>query len=261
MQTWAIANQKGGVGKTTTAATLGALLAKRGARVLLVDMDPHASLSGYFSLEDLSGMGSVYELFREKHPPTIASLVRHTGHEGLYLLPASAPMATLDRQLANRSGTGRILSNSLTLLSGVYQHVLLDCPPTLGLLMINALVASHCLVIPTQTESLALDGLERMMRSIQMVERSMSRILPRKIVPTMYDAETPHGRTALLTMRERYGHTVTRSVIAHDPEICEAAERGLPLTIWPAARKSAESYRALLLELLRVDGQMNEASA
>ncbi|MET0329798.1 MAG: ParA family protein [Dyella sp.] len=260
MQIWAIANQKGGVGKTTTTATLGALLAEDGVRVLLVDMDPHASLSGYFSLEDLSGMGSAYELFRENQPPSVASLVRETGYEGLSLLPASAPMATLDRQLAKRPGTGRILANALAGVVDDYEHVLLDCPPTLGVLMVNALVASHRLLIPTQTEALALDGLERMLRSLQMIERSMGRVLPRWIVPTMYDARTLHGRSALMTMRDRYRQMITRNVIAVDPQIREASAHGQPLNRWPAARHSAECYRALLDEVLSTDLQLDEVS-
>ncbi|MBB6186227.1 ParA family protein [Rhodanobacter sp. MP7CTX1] len=261
MQIWAIANQKGGVGKTTTTAALGALMAEEGMRVLLVDMDPHASLSGYFSLEDLSGMGSVYELFRENNPPMAASLTRDTGFQGLSLLPANAPMATLDRQLARRQATGRILGNALALLSNSFDYVLLDCPPTLGLLMVNALVASQLLLMPTQTEALALDGLERMQRTVQMIERSMGRVLPRWVVPTMYDAATLHGRSALMTMRERYRHAVTRNVIAVDPQICEAAEHGLPLNRWPAATESADSYRALLRELLGTERQVSQASA
>ncbi|MFZ0870253.1 MAG: ParA family protein [Rhodanobacter sp.] len=261
MQIWAIANQKGGVGKTTTTAALGALMAEEGMRVLLVDMDPHASLSGYFALEDLSGMGSVYELFREHNPPTVASLARDTGYPGLSLLPANAPMATLDRQLAQRQATGRILGNGLALLGNSYDYVLLDCPPTLGLLMVNALVASQLLLMPTQTEALALDGLERMQRTVQMIERSMGRVLPRWVVPTMYDPKTPHGRSALMTMRERYRHTVTRNVIEVDPQICEAAEHGLPLNRWPAATQSADSYRALLHELLGTERQVSQASA
>ena len=261
MDIWAIANQKGGVGKTTTTAALGALLADEGMRVLLVDLDPHASLSGYFSLEDLSGMGSVYELFRALNPPTIASLARSTGHRGLWLLPAAAPMATLDRQLAARKGTGRILANALTMLTNVYDYVLLDCPPTLGLLMINALAAAQRLLMPTQTEALALDGLERMQRSMQMIERSMGRVLPHWIVPTMYDVGTLHSRISLMTLRERYGHAVTRQVIAADPQICEAAEHGQPLTCWPAAQQSTDSYRALLRELLAAGRQFSEISA
>ncbi len=261
MDIWAIANQKGGVGKTTTTATLGALLAEEGMRVLLVDLDPHASLSGYFSLEDLSGMGSVYELFRQHHPPTIASLARSTGHSGLWLLPAAAPMATLDRQLAAHKGTGRILANALTMLNNVYDYVLLDCPPTLGLLMINALAAAQRLLMPTQTEALALDGLERMLRSMQMIERSMGRVLPHWIVPTMYDVGAAHSRVSLMSLRERYRHAVTRQVIAVDPQICEAAEHGQPLTCWPAARQSTESYRALLHELLAAGRTFTEASA
>ena len=255
MQIWAIANQKGGVGKTTTTAALGALMAEDGMRVLLVDMDPHASLSGYFSMEDLSGMGSVYELFREHNPPAIASLARHTRYQGLSLLPAAAPMATLDRQLALRQGTGRILGNALAMLGDSFDYVLLDCPPMLGLLMVNALVAAQLLLIPTQTEALALDGLDRMQHSMQMIERSMGRVLPRWIVPTMYDADTLHGRSVLMTMRERYRHLVTRNVIAVDPQICEASQHGQPLSRWPAARQSADSYHALLYELLGVDAK------
>jgi chromosome partitioning protein len=250
MRIWAIANQKGGVGKTTTTVALGSLLAESGQRVLLVDMDPHASLSGYVGAE-ASGAGSVYDLFGVATPAAAAGmLVQPTRFERLSVLPASPAMITLDRQLGARSGMGLVLSTSLGTLADDFDYVLIDCPPTLGVLMVNALAACQRMLIPTQTEALALAGLNRMLRSLSMIERSRGMPLRRRIVPTLYDARTHASRACLAEMRETHGDIVTRSVIPVDTQIREASAAGVPLAWWPAARRGGEAYRALLAELL-----------
>ncbi|WP_051938419.1 ParA family protein [Luteibacter sp. 9135] len=251
MQTWAIANQKGGVGKTTTTVALGSLLAAAGERTLLIDMDPHASLSGYIGVEG-GTHGSVYDLFGTSGnaiPLPVRTLVHATRWDRLSVLPASAAMITLDRQLGTRAGQGLVLSQALAELAPDFDHVLLDCPPTLGVLMVNALAASDRLVVPTQTEALALAGLERMLRSLSMIERSRGRPLPRTIVPTLYDARTHASRACLAQLREQYGDSVSEAVIPTDTQIREASAAGIPLASWPAAKRGGMAYRQLLDEL------------
>src|SRR4051812_18268970 len=259
MLTWAISNQKGGVGKTTTTVALGSLLAASGKRTLLIDMDPHASLSGYIGVEG-GAHGSVYDLFGiGGNPLPPGTLVHATKWDHLSVLPASAAMITLDRQLGTRPGMGLVLSQALAELAPDFDHVLLDCPPTLGVLMVNALAASDRLLVPTQTEALALAGLERMLRSLSMIERSRGRPLPKTIVPTMYDVRTHASRTSLEQLREKYGDAVSQAVIPTDTQIREASAAGVPLASWPAARRGGLAYRHLLDELLLEPGAVDEA--
>ncbi|TCV94175.1 chromosome partitioning protein [Luteibacter rhizovicinus] len=256
MVVWAVANQKGGVGKTTTTVALGSMLASRGERALMVDMDPHASLSGYVGVEN-GAHGSIYDLFGSSgSAPPASSLVHATAYERLSVLPASSAMITLDRQVGTRAGMGLVLSQALAGLAEDFDHVLIDCPPTLGVLMVNALAASDRLLVPTQTEALALAGLERMLRSLGMIERSRGRPLPRTIVPTMYDARTHASRACLEQLREKYGDAVSATVIPTDTQIREASAAGVPLASWSAARRGGLAYRQLLDELLAMRGQL-----
>src|SRR6056297_48733 len=167
MKTWVVANQKGGVGKTTVALTLAGWMIERGKRVLLVDMDPQCSLSAYLGFEPGEIDKSVYDLFT--HPdrePKEAELQSRV--DGIDVLPATPAMATLDRQLGLRSGQGLVLQRALSRLSHRYDYALADCSPILGVLMVNALAAADRVLIPTQTEHMALKGLERMLRTLTM---------------------------------------------------------------------------------------------
>ncbi|GAP66760.1 cobyrinic acid ac-diamide synthase [Mizugakiibacter sediminis] len=252
MRVWAVANQKGGVGKTTTTVALGGLLAAAGARTLLVDMDPHASLTSYFGFDAEALPGGVYDLFRAgaADAPPPAERILPTRFERLAVLPATPAMATLDRQLGARAGMGLALAEALATLADDYDRVLVDCPPMLGVLMVNALAACERLVIPTQTEFLALNGLERMLRSLAMIERARGMRLPRLIVPTLYDGRTHASAASLRALRERHADELAQSVIPVDTQIREASLAGVPAGAWPAARRGAQAYRGLLDELL-----------
>ena len=203
MIVWTVANQKGGVGKTTTAVMLAAWAVARGETVLLVDFDPHGSLSAYFGLDTDGLSGSSYTLFQAAAggTPLPADLVRATGTVGLSLLPASIALATLDRQLSTRDGMGLVLTRALAGPLRHYDRVLVDCPPMLGVLMINALAAADYLVVPVQTEPLALHGLERMIRTLQLVNRTRRPPLSSLVVPTLYDRRTRASRETLEVLR------------------------------------------------------------
>jgi chromosome partitioning protein len=184
---WSIANQKGGVGKTTSVVSLGGLLAERGARVLLIDLDPHGSLTSYFRYDPDSLETSLYDLFfnqRCKDLDYIHKVIKPTTGKGVDLLPATTALATLERQVSGQDGMGLVLAKALGQLWDDYDYALLDTPPILGVLLVNALAACQRLVIPTQTEHLALKGLERMVHTLKMVMTSQKRPLPYTIVPT-----------------------------------------------------------------------------
>lgn len=253
MKTWAIANQKGGVGKTTTAITLAGLLADRGQRVLLVDMDPHGSLTAYFRFDPESIEPGVYQLFQASLPVPAELLdraIRPTGVDRISVLPASTAMATLDRQLGAREGMGRVLVRALEAMESRFDVVIVDCAPTLGVLMVNALGACEQLIIPVQTEFLAIKGLERMLRTLTMIERARARPLPYLIVPTLYDQRTHAAREALAQLRGLYPDTLWTGVIPIDTQLREASSRAVPLSSLSRSARSVVAYTALLDHLL-----------
>ena len=249
MKTWAIANQKGGVGKTTTATTLAGLLAGRGHRTLLVDMDPHGSLTSYFRLDPETVEPGVYQLFRSVGPGAAGLLdqaIRPTGVDNLSILPAATAMATLDRQLGAREGMGRVLADALALVATRFDNVLLDCPPTLGVLMVNALGTCDHLIIPVQTEFLALKGLERMLRTLGMIERARRASLPYTIVPTLFDQRTHAAREALEQLRQQYAAHLWSGTIPVDTQLREASRKAAPLSTFTHTARSVLAYTALL---------------
>jgi chromosome partitioning protein len=223
MQVWAIANQKGGVGKTTTTLLLGRLLAARGQRVLLADLDPHASLTRAFGVPAEPAPAGTLDLF-ESPPKSVAEVSRATPIENLRLLPAQAGMATLERRSATAPGLGLALGQGLATAAADYDYALLDCPPTLGLLMVNALAAADQLVVPTQTEPLGVHGMEGMLKTATMIERSRKRVLPSRILPTLFDRRTRACTETLDLLREQHADRTWVQAVPLDTRLRDAAE-------------------------------------
>ncbi len=249
MRIWSIANQKGGVGKTTTAVTLGYLLSAQGRRVLLVDLDPHGSMSAYFGYDPDEMDDSVYRLFQRgsgsaKVP--LASLLAPLPHSRLTLLPASTSLVTLDRQLAGVDGMGLVLKRALEQLHGKFDDVMVDCPPMFGILMLNALAACEKLLIPVQTEFLALKGLDRMMNSLRMVGQSLHRDLPYLVLPTMFDQRTRASMDSLAQLRKDFPRNIWPDVIPVDTKFRDASLVGKPLPLMARDTHGALAYERLV---------------
>ena len=252
MKIWAVANQKGGVGKTTSAVSLAGHLVSQGERVLLVDMDPQGSMTSYFGYDPDDMPQSIYSLFQydEFSYQNIAPLLTETSVDSLKLLPASTALATLDRQLGTKEGKGLVLKKSLSALEQHFDYVIIDCLPMLGILMVNALAACDRLLLPVQTEFLALKGLDRMMTTLDMITKSRKMPLPSTIIPTMFDRRTRASTESLRALREKYQDKVWDSVIPVDTQFREASRRGLPISLMNKSSRGSKAYEALLHQLL-----------
>jgi len=250
VRVFAVANQKGGVGKTTTTVNTSAPLAVAGRRTLLLDLDPHGSLTSYFGYDPDSVKQSTYHLF-QTNAPAAESMIVSTGIENLDLMPANSALATLDRQLGVQEGMGLVIVEALASLSDKYAYVFIDCPPVLGVLMVNALAACERLMIPVQSEFLALKGLERMIRTLNMITHASGNKLPYLIVPTMFDKRTRAARESLLSLKETYPYNIWDDVIPVDTRFRDASKLGMPLTMLNPAARGAKAYRQLLTSLLR----------
>ncbi len=253
MKVWSIANQKGGVGKTTTAVSLAGMCVLHGSRTLLIDMDPHGSMTSYFGYDPESVQPSLYDLFQADqigHGFT-RSLIHKTSLQGLDLIPASTAIATLDKQLGTKSGMGLVVINAIRQITEQYEHVFIDCPPMLGVLMVNALAACDHLVIPVQTEFLAMKGLERMLNTIQMIEKAKSIHINYTIVPTMFDRRTRASTDSLEYLREHYTEHLWRSVIPIDTLFRECSSNGLPISHFRVSTRGARAYSSLLEDMIK----------
>lgn len=252
MKIWAVANQKGGVGKTTTAVNLAGHLVRQKQRVLLVDLDPHGSMTSYFGHDPDSLEKSIYQLFQVHATDlkqTAERILLPTDINGLALLPASTAMATIDRQLGTQKGKGLVLKQALQTLEDKFDHVLIDCPPLLGILMVNALAACEHLVLPVQTEFLALKGLERMMHTLGMIIKSRKGELDYTIVATMFDRRTRAAHDALDMLRQLYREYLAETIIPIDTQFREASRKGQPLSTMQPKSRGALAYADLLNEL------------
>ena len=253
MKIWAVANQKGGVGKTTTAVSLAGHLVEQGARVLLVDMDPQGSMTSYFGFDPDEMPKSIYSLFQLDtfSAQNVAPVLTRTKVERLTLLPATTALATLDRQLGTKEGKGLVLKKSLAAVEPHFDYVLIDCLPMLGILMVNALAACDTLLLPVQTEFLALKGLDRMMNTLDMITRSRKAALNSIIVPTMFDRRTRASLDSLTALREKYTDKVWEDVIPVDTQFREASRQGLPISMMNKSTRGAKAYESLLTYLLK----------
>ncbi len=261
MKIWSVSNQKGGVGKTTTVVTLGGLLSSWGFRTLLVDLDPHGSLTSYFKMNPDEIDASVYNLFHDasqkKKNNGPESYIAETEFDGISVLPASTAIATLDRQVAAMGGMGLVIATALKKVSDRYDYVIIDSPPMLGVLMINALAACDHLIIPVLSEYLALKGLDRMLHTIGMVFNSRKLQPNYTIVPTMFDKRTKAARESLISLRQKYPDNVWKSYIPVDTKIREASQAAIPVSLFVKDSRAAEAY-SNLLELLLLESPQHD---
>lgn len=255
MIVWSIANQKGGVGKTTTTVSLAGLLSERNKRVLLVDTDPHSSLTTYLNFDADEVPASLFDLFQlnEISRDSVRPIILNTQFKNIDIIPAHMSLATLDRVMGNRGGMGLVLKKALNSLADDYDYVLIDCPPILGVMMVNALAASDRILIPVQTEFLAMKGLERMMRTLQIMQKSRASGFRVTIVPTMYDKRTRASLQTLQELKVRFTEQVWASAVPIDTKFRDASIKHMPPSLYARNCRGVFAYKTLLNYLERLD--------
>jgi chromosome partitioning protein len=252
-QTIACANQKGGVGKTTTVVNLATYLALAGQRVLVLDLDPQGNATSGFGIDRAADERSIYDAVVDS--VGLRELIVETPVAGLSLVPSSIALAGAEVELARIEQRERRLARQIGVVAADHDYVLIDCPPSLGLLTINGLTAADAVLIPIQCEYYALEGLTQLIATVHLVRDHLNPRLDLKgVVLTMYDARTNLSADVAAEVRRHLDGSVFETVIPRSVRLSEAPSYGQPIAVYRPDSKGAEAYRALAAELLARDG-------
>lgn len=244
----AVANQKGGVGKTTTSVNLGAALAELGYRVLVVDLDPQANATTGLGIDARTFEISMYDVLMRD--ASLEDCVEPTSMKNLFVAPATIALAGAEIELVPAFSRELKLRKSLESVIEDFDYVLIDCPPSLGLITVNALAAAHEVLVPIQCEYYALEGLSQLMRNVHLVASNLNpRLDISTIVLTMYDARTKLADQVAAEVRRHFGSKVCRIVIPRTVRLSEAPSFGQPITTFDPASRGAVAYRELAKEV------------
>jgi chromosome partitioning protein len=243
---YALANQKGGVGKTTTAVNLAACLAEAGERALVIDLDPQANATS--GLGERANGSSSYDLL---DGVSLQELVRPTRFENLWLVPAKPELAGAAVELSRREHAERFLADSIARADGDYAFVFIDCPPSLGPLTVNALAAADRVLVPVQAEYYALEGLSQLMRSVDLIRARVNpRLTIAGVLLTMVDGRTRLSAEVDSELRRHLGELVFRTTVPRSVRLAEAPSHGLPAIAYDRRSAGAQAYWNVAMELV-----------
>ena len=244
----AVANQKGGVGKTTTAVNLGAALAELGYRTLVVDLDPQGNATTGLGVNARGLETSVYDVLMRELP--VEDAIEPTSVRNLFVVPATIDLAGAEIELVPAFSRELRLKRALEGVADDFDFTLIDCPPSLGLLTVNALAAATEVVVPVQCEYYALEGLSALLRNVQLVQNNLNRALEMStIILTMYDARTKLAEQVANEVRAHFGNVVCRHMVPRTVRLSEAPSFGQPIIVFDPNSRGAIAYRELAKEV------------
>lgn len=245
----AIANQKGGVGKTTTTINLSACLAEAGKRVLTIDLDPQGNTTSGLGLDKESLEDTVYELMIGQC--TVRESLKKTNIENLSVIPSDVNLAGAEIELLGINDKEYILKNEVDYIQDDYDFVIIDCPPSLNMLTINAMTTADTILVPIQCEYYALEGLSQLVHTINLVQQRLNASLEMEgVVFTMYDARTNLSLQVVDNVKKNLSTTIYKTIIPRNIRLAEAPSYGMPINIYDPKSAGAESYRLLAKEVI-----------
>ena len=246
----AIANQKGGVGKTTTAINLSDCLAEIGKKVLVIDLDPQGNTTSGFGLDKTELENSVYELMLDE------CTIREATYEveavpGMFIIPSNVDLAGAEIELLGIAEKEYILKNAVDYIRDDYDYIMIDCPPALNMLTVNAMTTADSILVPIQCEYYALEGIAQLIRTIELVhERLNDRLIIEGVLFTMYDARTKLSAEVIDTVKENLQARIYNTIVPRNVRLAEAPSHGLPIHLYAPKSTGADSYRNLAREVI-----------
>ncbi|UQS83021.1 ParA family protein [Bombilactobacillus thymidiniphilus] len=247
-----LANQKGGVGKTTTTINLGACLSELQQRVLVIDIDPQGNATSGLGIKKVDVTQDIYDVIINEMP--LHDTIMHTQRQNLDIVPATIQLAGAEMELTSMMARETRLKEAIGSIAADYDYILIDCPPSLGQLSINAFTASNSIIIPVQSEYYALEGLSQLLNTIRLVQKHFNPDLTIEgVLLTMFDARTNLGTQVVTEVQSYFGDHVYETIIPRNTRLAEAPSYGLPIIDFDRKSRGAEVYLQLAEEVMRHD--------